>query len=152
MAIGLRLSEHETDKLMSARLREMREIDSGMAAAVSWAIDAGKRAAANKFMRKHALSDDEAFVLAAYRVATESWPLGLMQNRQTGVALVAHFEAQLERSAKPLQEEIEADLADTNIDHAAMDAKLETYKKKMATSEAARKAWRAATNRARGRV
>lgn len=75
LAIGMRLTGRERDRLMTARLWEMGRTDPGMKAGVEWAMDAGKRAASARRMKKPALSDDEA----------SCWPLGILQTEQVAM-------------------------------------------------------------------
>ncbi len=147
LAIGMRLTEREQDRLMAARLREMGLMNPSMKTAVSWAVDAGKRAATRQYTEKYALSDDEAFVLACYRVAKDSWPLGIEQSEHVTVSLVAHFQVQLERSAEPLQKDLEPYSEEEAADVAALKEKIQNLQKALAQKPKARSAWRAAIKR-----
>ena len=142
IAAGMRLSERKQDRLMTTRIREVREFDPGLAAAVKWAIDAGKRAERNR-MRANILTDDEATVLAAYRLAKDDWPLGICDTLETISTLVAHFQVQLERSAVPLMEDVVATQIDETVDP-ELEAKVDGFKKKMR-----QRSWAMASRRGR---
>lgn len=129
IAAGMRLSEREQDRLMTTRIREVREFAPGLAAAVKWAIDAGKRSERDR-MKANILTDDEATVLAAYRLAKDDWPLGISDTSETVSGLVAHFQVQLERSAIPLAEEVVATQFNETLDP-ELEAKVEGFKKKL---------------------
>lgn len=149
LAIGMRVTvrESERDRLMATRLREMGLIDPSMKTAVSWAVDAGKRAATRQYTEKYALSDDEAFVLACYRVAKDSSPLGIEQTERVTVSLVAHFQVQLERSAEPLQKDLEPYSEEEAVNAAALKEKIQNLQKSLAQKPKARGAWREAMKR-----
>lgn len=129
LATGMRLSERDQDRLMTVRLREMKAVDKGIATAVSWAVDAGRRSAMNA-LKGNLLSDDEALVLAAYRVAKDEWPLGIVETQETATSLVAHFQAQLERSATAQATTLLEAQPDDELSPEA-EAKLEGYRKRL---------------------
>ena len=92
VATGLMLSSEESRRLMTARIAELAADDPSVKVAVLWVADSAKQQAA----RRHALTQDEAFVLEAYRLAEQNFPRGLVCGVETQTALVAMMQVLLE--------------------------------------------------------
>lgn len=105
LAEALMLSERQTNRLMAARIQELREFDPSFESALSWV--ATKTAA----RYRHMLNDDEMHVVAAYRVALDSWPRGLYRDGEEDSSLVAMMQVILERAEALHADEHEAELA-----------------------------------------
>lgn len=94
LAVALRLTQAETDRLMHARIRELGESDPSVTAAVKWAIDAARRAT----RRRLELSDEESRLVVAFRQALEQYPRGLYGDAEENVLMFAQMQVLLERA------------------------------------------------------
>jgi hypothetical protein len=119
VATALMLSPKEADQLMTTRITELARDDKSVKAALTWVLERNK----SSMVMRRLLTEEELHVLAAFQLASESFPRGLYRDAEESSLMVAQMHVLLERAQGLATEEDSLD-RDLKIDTRSMTDKL----------------------------